>query len=405
MWLALLTVSGMTTHTPDELACALRTGIESDISHGAVTPPIHVSSNFSFESFGVPRRFDYTRSGNPTRALFGDAVAALEGGAGATVVSTGMSAIALAVVALTEAGDHIVVPHDAYGGSWRLFDSLATRREIVVHTLDLTDTHTAVARIRDIEPKLVWLETPSNPLLRITDLEALIGVAKNVGATSVVDNTFLTPLGQRPFHFGADVVVHSATKYLNGHSDVVAGVAIGRTKELAEQLDWWGNVLGLTGSPFDSYLALRGLRTLELRFARHQESAQVVAEFLALHDAVKRVHFPGLATHPGHELARRQQLGFGGMLSFELRGGEAAVRRFLDGLEYFSLAESLGGVESLIAHPATMTHASMTPEARANAGVSDELLRLSIGIEPVEALLGDLEAGIARAAAVFESTS
>lgn len=390
-------VSSMTTHTPDELASALRTGIESDTSHGAVTPPIHISSNFTFASFGTPRRFDYTRSGNPTRALFGEAVAALEGGVGATVVSTGMSAIALAVIALTEAGDHIVVPHDAYGGSWRLFDSLAKRREIVVHTIDLTDTDAAAASIRTIEPKLVWLETPSNPLLRITDLAALIGVAHEVGALSVVDNTFLTPLGQRPFDYGADVVVHSATKYLNGHSDVVAGVAVGRTEQLAEQLDWWGNVLGLTGSPFDSYLALRGLRTLELRFARHQESAQAIAEFLTSHEAVERVHFPGLRSHPGHDLARRQQHGFGAMLSFELRGGEAAVCGFLDGLEYFSLAESLGGVESLIAHPATMTHASMTPEARANAGVSDELLRLSIGIEPVEALLRDLDAALTRA--------
>ena len=387
----------MTTHTPDELASALRTGIESDTSHGAVTPPIHISSNFTFASFRTPRRFDYTRSGNPTRALFGKAVAALEGGAGATVVSTGMSAIALAVIALTEAGDHIVVPHDAYGGSWRLFDSLAKRREIVVHTIDLTDTDAAAASIRTIEPKLVWLETPSNPLLRITDLAALIGVAHEVGALSVVDNTFLTPLGQRPFDYGADVVVHSATKYLNGHSDVVAGVAVGRTEQLAEQLDWWGNVLGLTGSPFDSYLALRGLRTLELRFARHQESAQAIAEFLTSHEAVERVHFPGLRSHPGHDLARRQQHGFGAMLSFELRGGEADVCGFLDGLEYFSLAESLGGVESLIAHPATMTHASMTPEARANAGVSDELLRLSIGIEPVEALLRDLDAALTRA--------
>lgn len=387
----------MSIHTPNELAAALRTGIERDTSHGAVTPPIHISSNFTFASFGAPREFDYTRSGNPTRALFGEAVAALEGGAGATVVSTGMSAITLALVALTSAGDAVLVPHDAYGGSWRLFDSLAKRQDLDLHTLDLTRTEQAVAQIARIRPALVWIETPSNPLLRITDLPAIIDAAHASGAFAVVDNTFLTPLGQRPFAFGADAVIHSATKYLNGHSDVVAGVAVGRTKEIAERFDWWGNVLGLTGSPFDSYLALRGLRTLELRFARHAESAARVAEELAAHEAVTSVYYPGLESHPGHERAAAQQASFGGILSFELDGGEDAVRRFLDGLTLFSLAESLGGVESLVAHPATMTHASMTAEARKHAGVSDGLLRLSIGIEPVEALLDDLRAALARA--------
>lgn len=375
---------------PAALSAALRVGIDSDPAHGAVTPPIHLSSNFSFAEFGTPRRFDYTRSGNPTRELFSQAVATLEGGAGATTVSTGMAAIALAVLATTKPGDRLVVPHDAYGGSWRLFDTLAANGHLELATFDLTDTASAVRVIAEARPALVWIETPSNPLLRITDLAAVSAAGHEAGALVAVDNTFLTPLGQRPFAFGADLVVHSATKYLNGHSDVVAGVVVAREAELAERIGWWGNVLGVTGSPFDAFLALRGLRTLELRWARHQASAQAVAEALESHPAVAAVVYPGLPSHPGHELAARQQHGFGGMVSLELVGGEASVRAFIETLEFFSLAESLGGVESLVAHPATMTHASMTPEARADAGVTDRLLRLSIGVEPTEVLVADV---------------
>lgn len=381
------------------IAGALRTGIDADPHHGAITPPLHLSSNFSFAGLGEPRRYDYTRSGNPTRDLFAEAVSALEGGAGATVVATGMAAVALAVLATTKAGDAIVVPHDAYGGSWRLFDSLAGRGQLEAITVDLTQTEAAARAIREAKPALVWLETPSNPLLRIADLAALSAAAREAGALVAVDNTFLTPLGQRPFELGADLVVHSATKYLNGHSDVVAGVVVAKDGALAERIAWWGNVLGLTGSPFDSFLALRGLRTLELRWARHEEGAAAVAAAIDGHPALAALHFPGLPDHPGHALAARQQHGFGAMLSFELRGGEPSVRAFLAGLELFALAESLGGVESLVAHPATMTHASMTPQARERAGVSEGLLRLSIGIEPPELLVADVLAALDRAAA------
>lgn len=388
----------MTIDDSARLSRALRTGIDADTAHGAVTPPLHLSSTFAFEGLGRPRRYDYTRSGNPTRDQFGEAVAALEGGAGATVVATGMGAIALAVLASTRAGDVIVVPHDAYGGSWRLFDSLAERGDLEVVTLDLTDAQTAIPAIEAARPALLWLETPSNPLLRITDVARLAEAGHRAGAIVAVDNTFLTPLGQRPFELGADLIVHSATKYLNGHSDVVAGVVVAKDAERAERIAWWGNVLGLTGSPFDSFLALRGLRTLELRWARHQEGAASIAEALHGHDAIQALHYPGLDDHPGHELAARQQLGFGGMVSFELRGGEGAVRSLLDGLEIFTLAESLGGIESLIAHPATMTHASMTAEARAESGIGEGLLRLSVGIEPPELLVAELLAGLDRAA-------
>ncbi|KAB1649927.1 cystathionine gamma-synthase [Pseudoclavibacter endophyticus] len=379
------------------LTRALRTGFESDTTHGAVVPPIYLSSNFTFEGIGAPRPYDYTRAGNPTRDLFGDAVSTLEGGAGGTVVSTGMAAITLAVFMSIRAGDTIVVPHDCYGGSWRLFDSLQSNGFARIETVDLTQTEAALDAIAQIKPALLWLETPSNPLLRISDLRALAEAGHGVGAIVGADNTFLTPLGQRPIELGVDVVAHSATKYLNGHSDVVAGVVVAKTTELHERAAWWANVLGLTGSPFDAYLALRGLRTLDVRWRRHQEVAQAVAEAIEGHDALAAVYYPGLPSHPGHELAASQQFGFGAMLSFELKGGLDAVRRFADGLELFSLAESLGGTESLVAHPATMTHASMTPEAREAAGVSDGLLRLSIGIDAADDLIADLSAALERA--------
>lgn len=383
---------------PSALTAAIRTGIETDTAYGAVVPPVYLSSNFTFEGFGQPRQYDYTRSGNPTRDLVGDAVAKLEGGAGGTVVATGMAAVALATIALLEAGDLVVYPHDCYGGSWRQFEQLQAKGLYRFEPVDLTDTKAAQARIRELSPKLVWIETPSNPLLRITDLDAIVAVSHEVGALTVADNTFLTPLVQRPFEHGADVVVHSATKYLNGHSDVVQGIVVAATAELHEKFTWWANVLGLTASPADCALVLRGIRTLEVRVERHQENAAAIAAALHDHPAVSAFNFPGLPGHPGHDLAARQQSGFGAMLSLELAGGEDAVRRLLDGLHLFSLAESLGGTESLIAHPATMTHASMTPEARLTAGITEGLLRLSIGIEPVEDLIADLRAGLDRAA-------
>ena len=390
----------------DPTAChpataAVRAGIDRDTAFGAVTPPIVLSSNFSFDGFGNKRQYDYTRSGNPTRDLLGEALAELEGGAGGVVTATGMGAITLVLNALLQPGDKLVVPHDCYGGSWRLFNALAKKNAFDLITCDLTDPR-AFAEALEHSPTLVWIETPSNPLLRITDLRFVIEAAHKAGALAVVDNTFLSPALQRPIaDFDADFVVHSTTKYINGHSDVVGGAVIAKEQAQHEQLTWWANCLGLTGSPFDSFLTLRGLRTLDARLRVHQENADAVAALLDGHGVVSKVYFPGLASHPGHALAARQQNGFGAMLSFELEGGEAAVRAFVDGLRYFTLAESLGGVESLVAHPASMTHAAMTAEARANAGISDGLLRLSVGIESTDDLLADLGAALSRVEAVL----
>jgi cystathionine gamma-synthase len=378
---------------------AVRAGIDRDTAFGAVTPPLVLSSNFSFAGFNDKRAYDYTRSGNPTRDLLGEALAELEGGAGGVVTATGMGAITLVLHALLQPGDVLVVPHDCYGGSWRLFNALAKKGAFELVTCNLTDPQ-AVAAALARNPRLVWIETPSNPLLRITDLRLVIDAAHAVGALAVADNTFLSPALQRPIaDFGADVVVHSTTKYINGHSDVVGGAAVAKDADVHAQLAWWANALGLTGSPFDSFLTLRGLRTLDARLRVHQENTRALVALLDGHPAVRVVHYPGLESHPGHALAARQQHGFGAMLSVELDGGEAAVRAFVDGLRYFTLAESLGGVESLVAHPATMTHAAMSAEARAAAGIGDGLLRLSVGIEHVDDLLADLADALARAQA------
>ena len=381
---------------------AVRAGIDRDPAYGAVTPPLVLSSNFSFAGFAEKRQYDYTRSGNPTRDLLGEAMAELEGGAGGVVTATGMGAITLALNALLQPGDTLVVPHDCYGGSWRLFNALAKKGAFTLLTCDLTDPR-ALAEALQSSPKLVWIETPSNPLLRITDLRFVIDAAHKAGALALVDNTFLSPALQRPIEdFDADFVLHSTTKYINGHSDVVGGAVVSKDMAQHEQLTWWANCLGLTGSPFDSFLTLRGLRTLDARLRVHQENTQLLVDLLDAHPAVATLYYPGLASHPGHALAARQQHGFGAMLSVELEGGEAAVRAFVDGLQYFTLAESLGGVESLVAHPATMTHAAMSAEARAVAGISDGLLRLSVGIEHADDLLADIGAALDRAQAACQ---
>jgi cystathionine gamma-synthase len=373
---------------------AVRAGLESDPATGAVVPPIHLTSTFAFEGFGRKRKYDYSRSGNPTRDLLADALSDLEGGQGAVITGSGMSAIAL-VGHLLAVGQRIVAPHDCYGGTFRLLTAWAQRGECQVEFVDFADSaalQSALAR----PAALVWIETPSNPLLRITDIEAVAALAHRAGALAVVDNTFLSPGWQRPLALGADLVVHSTTKYINGHSDVVGGAVIARSAELAEKLAWWANCLGVTGSAFDSFLTLRGLRTLHARLALHGSNAQQLAEWASQQRGIARVLYPGLPGHPGHEVAKRQQSGYGAIITIELAGGTAAVQRFVDGLELFSLAESLGGVESLIAHPASMTHAAMEPAARAAAGLVDGLLRLSIGIESVDDLRRDLEAAIAR---------
>lgn len=375
---------------------AAQHGICSDHSHGAVVPPLYLSTNYTFSEFGQPRQYDYSRSGNPTRTTLAETLAQLEGGAGAVVTATGMAAATLCTSLLCPE-DLLVVPHDCYGGCYRLFTSLAKKGAFRLAVVDQNDSQ-ALDKVLQQKPKMIWLETPSNPLLRLVDIEALAHKAHTHGTLVVADNTFLSPILQRPLELGADIVIHSTTKYVNGHSDVVAGAVIAKTEELAQELAWWANCLGITGAPFDAFLTLRGLRTLPLRMKQHQVNADAVVELLKDHPVVKKVNFPGLPDHPQHELAKRQQKGFGAMLSFELKGGEDTVRAFLSRLQLFALAESLGGVESLVAHPATMTHASMSAEARAQAGISDTLIRLSVGIEDPEDLVADLSQALAHAA-------
>jgi cystathionine gamma-synthase len=375
---------------------SVRAGLESDSQHGSVVPPIYLSTNFAFEGYRMPRKYDYTRSGNPTRDQLSGALADLEGGAGAVVTCTGLAAITL-VLSTLPSGARVVAPFDCYGGTYRLLAALERNGSLAVDFIDQADPG-ALAAALTRRPKLVWIETPSNPLLRIVDIRATADASHAVGALVVVDNTFLSPIWQQPLALGADMVMHSTTKYLNGHSDVVGGAVVASTEELTQNLAWWANAIGVTGAPFDSFLTLRGVRTLHARARVHAENTLAVVAALKGHPAVRRVYYPGLAEHPGHELARRQQSGFGAMLSFDLEGGEPAVQALLDGLECFTLAESLGGVESLIAHPGSMTHAGMDEAARIRAGIGPGLLRVSVGIEDPADLVADLAAGLERAA-------
>jgi cystathionine gamma-synthase len=381
------------TSTLDPRTAAVRAGLETDPATGAVVPPLHLSSTYTFPAFGVKGPYDYSRSGNPTRDLLAAALADLESGAGAVVTGSGMAAIAL-VGQLLPRGSRLIAPHDCYGGSFRLFSAWQRRGDLQVEFLDFGAPGVLEAAL-STPAALVWIETPGNPLLRVTDIAATVALARAAGALVAVDNTFLSPVLQQPLSFGADIVVHSTTKYLNGHSDVVGGAVIAATPERHTELAWWANATGVTGSAFDSYMVLRGLRTLHARMAIHESNAGALAAWLEGQRGVRRVLYPGLRSHPGHALARAQQKGFGAIITLELEGGGDAVRRFLEAVKLFSLAESLGGVESLVAHPSTMTHAAMTPEARAAAGLSDGLLRLSVGIEALPDLQRDLASGLA----------
>jgi cystathionine gamma-synthase len=366
-------------------------GAAPDPAYGAVAAPIYETSNYAFLDVGSHQGYEYSRAGNPTRARLEEAITLLEGGSGAICTSSGMSGI-LAAISLLEHDSHVLCAEDCYGGTFRTLEHARRVHGLSTTYLDLNDLEAVRAAVRP-ETRMIWAETPSNPLLRLLDLEALAGFAHSRGLLLAVDNTFLSPVLQRPFRWGADLVFHSTTKYLNGHSDVIGGavVAAPGRQDLVKRLATLNLTLGTNQSPHDCALVLRGLKTLQVRMAAHEANARALAAFLAGHAGVAKVNYPGLPGHPQHELARRQQAGFGAMLSFELRdGSSASVRRFLRALRWFTLAESLGGVESLVSQPATMSHASMTAEMRARLGITDGLIRLSVGIEDRDDLLEDL---------------
>ena len=372
---------------------AIRTALESDEQYRAVIPPIYLTSTFAYKEIGVEQRYDYTRSANPTRDALAEAVSVLEGGFGATVTSSGMAATTL-VTSLLNPNDYVIVPHDCYGGTFRLFSQLAERGLLQVKFIDQSDINLFQQTIKQYQPKIVWVESPSNPLLRVVDIQDISKILKQSNTLLVVDNTFLTPIFQTPFKLGADIVIHSTTKYINGHSDVVGGIVVAKSETLHQTMQEWANTLGLSGSPFDSYMTLRGLRTLKLRMKAHEKTAHALARVLSEHPSVEKVYYPGLSSHPSHAIAKKQQSGFGGMLSFEIKGGLREVKKFFKRIEYFSLAESLGGVERLVCHPYTMTHAPLSSEDKKKAGISENLIRISVGIEEQEDLIKSIQVAI-----------
>ena len=372
---------------------AIRTALESDEQYRAVIPPIYLTSTFAYKEIGVEQRYDYTRSANPTRDALAEAVSVLEGGFGATVTSSGMAATTL-VTSLLNPNDYVIVPHDCYGGTFRLFSQLAERGLLQVKFIDQSDINLFQQTIKQCQPKIVWVESPSNPLLRVVDIQDISKILKQSNTLLVVDNTLLTPIFQTPFKLGADIVIHSTTKYINGHSDVVGGIVVAKSETLHQTMQEWANTLGLSGSPFDSYMTLRGLRTLKLRMKAHEKTAHALARVLSEHPSVEKVYYPGLSSHPSHAIAKKQQSGFGGMLSFEIKGGLREVKKFFKRIEYFSLAESLGGVESLVCHPYTMTHAPLSSEDKKKAGISENLIRISVGIEEQEDLIKSIQVAI-----------
>ena len=373
---------------------AVRGGINTDDQYGSVVPVITPSTCYRYQEFATPREFDYARKANPSRRFVEETVAKLEGGADAILTNCGMSAIHLVSVALLTPDDLVVAPHDCYGGSYRLFNSLSQRGYFKAIFVDQSDP-VALKEALSLRPKLVLIETPSNPLLRVVDIQEISQQAHDVGALVLVDNTFMTPILQKPIELGADIVTHSCTKFLNGHSDLLAGILVFKDQQLATDVLWWANNIGTLTSSFDSYLLLRGLRTLAARVTLQQANAQKVVEFLVNHPKIANVYHPSLPSNLGHEIAKKQQKGFGSLLSFELAGDPEVMPKFLKALNIITLAQSLGGVESLICHPATMTHSGITAQARKTAGISDQLLRISVGLEDIDDLLGDLEQALA----------
>ncbi|RUO48996.1 cystathionine gamma-synthase [Pseudidiomarina donghaiensis] len=370
---------------------AIHGGQSPEPATGAVMPPIFTSSTYIQESPGVHKGFEYSRSHNPTRFAWERAVASLEGGKQGLAFASGMAATST-IMELLDTGDHVIAMDDLYGGTFRLFDKVRGRSAgLNFSYVDLADLAAVEAAVTP-KTRMIWIETPSNPMLKLVDIKAVAAIAKKHNMIVVVDNTFATPYNQRPLEMGADIVMHSATKYLNGHSDMVGGIAVvGDNDELVEKMLFLQNSVGAVAGPFDSYLALRGVKTLALRMKHHNQAAMELAQWLEQHPQVEKVIYPGLTSHPQHELAKQQMSGFGGMISILLKGDLEKARRFLETVEIFALAESLGGVESLIEHPAIMTHASIPKENREKLGILDNFVRISVGIEDLDDLKSDLE--------------
>ncbi|MFQ5997369.1 MAG: trans-sulfuration enzyme family protein [Dehalococcoidales bacterium] len=367
---------------------AIHSGERPDKAFGAVSVPIYQTSTFAFEDVGKTRGYDYSRTANPTRKVLEDTIAKLEGGKAGFAFATGMAA-ETTVMHLLKAGDHVIAGDDIYGGTYRLFQDVM-RDFGLEFTFLRMDSRQRIEEAIKPNSRMLWLETPSNPLLNIVDIEMAADIAKKHNLLSVIDNTFATPYILRPIEYGIDLVVHSTTKYLNGHCDVVGGAVVTTTDELTDRVQFLLNAMGTPASPFDCWLVLRGIETLPVRMKQHEENAFAIAKYLKGHPAVKKVYYPAFKSHPGHEIAKRQMKGFGGMVSFEINGDIKKVNTFLKRIKIFALAESLGGVASLADHVATMTHASMPEEARKKAGITDQLIRLSVGLENIDDLIEDL---------------
>lgn len=368
---------------------AIHTAQDADIATGATITPIYQTSTFTQEKIGVTKGYDYSRSDNPTREVFEKTIAALENSSYGLAFASGLAA-EMAVLSLLSAGDNIVAADDLYGGTYRLLTSVLNKQNISTTFVDGTNPVAFETAINS-KTKIIWIESPTNPLLKLSDIRTIAQIAKTKKVLLVVDNTFATPYFQKPLDLGADIVVHSVTKYINGHSDVVGGAVVVNNEELFQQIKFYQNAAGNILGPFDSWLTLRGLKTLAVRMKQHEKNAQKIAEFLENNPNVVNVNYPGLQSHPQYELAKKQMTGFGGMISFEINGGIPEVNKFVENLKLFSLAESLGGVESLVSHPAQMTHASIPAYQRKNIGINDNLIRLSVGIEEVDDLIADLK--------------
>jgi cystathionine gamma-synthase len=374
---------------------ASKAGIGSDKHHGSIIPPLYLSSNFEYKELGIEQEYEYTRETNPTRDHLINALTAMEDGVGGEILSSGMAAVTL-VANILNNNSKVILPHDCYGGTHRLFSSLAEKGILEAYFINQGHESFCKETIKEIQPDLIWVETPSNPLLQAVDIKKISKEAKACNALVAADNTFLSPSLQNPLKLGADIVMHSTTKYINGHSDVIGGALITNDHKILLKLKFWANALGITGSPFDSYLTLRGLRTLGIRMEKHEKNAAAIVELLLKHPKVAKVYYPGLPTHPSHVIAKKQQSGFGGMLSFEILDGLVGVKNFIEGMKILPLAASLGGFESLVSHPYTITHGNITTNQKKEIGISESLIRISAGLENTEDLLEAVNLGLKK---------